>query len=113
MEKIAVVGSANLDLVVSVNHLPSPGETILGSSFDKIPGWKGANQAVAASKLGGQVSFIGCIGSDQEGKIIKTKFKEEKDLLVADESKGESIKRMKYDGCPHWQNKKKLDDFLS
>jgi len=50
---------------------------------------------------------------DQEGKIIKTKFKEEKDLLVADESKGESIKRMKYDGCPHWQNKKKLDDFLS
>ena len=39
--------------------------------------------------------------------------KEEKDLLVADESKGESIKRMKYDGCPHWQNKKKLDDFLS
>ena len=49
MEKIAVVGSANLDLVVSVNHLPSPGETILGSSFDKIPGGKGANQAVAAS----------------------------------------------------------------
>ena len=41
------------------------------------------------------------------------KFKEEKDLLVADESKGESIKRMKYDGCPHWQNKKKLDDLLS
>ena len=71
MEKIAVVGSANLDLVVSVNHLPSPGETILGSSFDKIPGGKGANQAVAASKLGGQVSFIGCIGSDQEGKIIR------------------------------------------
>ena len=71
MKKIAVVGSANIDFVSSVSHLPSPGETILGSSFDKIPGGKGANQATAASKLGGEVSFIGRIGSDQEGATIR------------------------------------------
>ena len=57
-KEIVVVGSANIDLVASVNHLPVPGETVLGNSFNKIPGGKGANQAVAAAKLGGQGSFI-------------------------------------------------------
>ena len=46
---------------------------------------------------------------DKDDRVIKTKFKEEKHLLEADESKGEKIKRMRYEGCPHWQNKKKLD----
>ena len=71
-KEIVVVGSANIDLVASVNHLPVPGETVLGNSFNKIPGGKGANQAVAAAKLGGQVSFIGCVGSDQEGEILRS-----------------------------------------
>ena len=71
-KKIVVVGSANIDLVASVNHLPVPGETVLGSSFNKIPGGKGANQAVAASKLGGEVSFVGCVGSDQEGEMLRS-----------------------------------------
>jgi ribokinase len=71
-KKIAVIGSANIDLVASVNHLPVPGETVLGNSFNKTPGGKGANQAVAASKLGGEVSFIGCVGSDQEGEILRS-----------------------------------------
>ena len=71
-KKIVVIGSANLDLVASVDHLPVPGETVLGNSLTKTPGGKGANQAVAASKLGGEVSFVGCVGSDQEGEILQS-----------------------------------------
>ena len=70
-----VIGSANIDLVSSVASLPVPGETVLGNSFIKTPGGKGANQAVAASKLGGEVSFVGCIGSDQEGEILRSSLK--------------------------------------
>ena len=70
--RIVVIGSANIDLVASVKHLPVSGETVLGNSFTKTPGGKGANQAVAASKLGGDVSFVGCIGSDQEGEILRS-----------------------------------------
>ena len=75
-EEIVVIGSANIDLVASVNHLPVPGETVLGNSFNKIPGGKGANQAVAAAKLGGRVSFIGCVGSDQEGEILRSSLED-------------------------------------
>ncbi len=70
--RVVVIGSANIDLVSSVASLPVPGETVLGNSFIKTPGGKGANQAVAASKLGGEVSFVGCIGSDQEGEILRS-----------------------------------------
>ena len=67
MRKIIVVGSANMDLVVRSKHLPVPGETLLGGSFSRYPGGKGANQAVAAARAGGQVSFIGCVGADEVG----------------------------------------------
>ena len=70
--RVVVIGSANIDLVSSVASLPVPGETVLGNSFIKTPGGKGANQAVAASKLGGEVSFVGCVGSDQEGEILRS-----------------------------------------
>ena len=73
--RVVVIGSANIDLVSSVDSLPVPGETVLGNSFIKTPGGKGANQAVAASKLGGEVSFVGCIGSDQEGEILRSSLK--------------------------------------
>ena len=73
--RVVVIGSANIDLVSSVASLPLPGETVLGNSFIKTPGGKGANQAVAASKLGGEVSFVGCIGSDQEGEILRSSLK--------------------------------------
>ena len=53
MGKIVVIGSANTDLVVKTDRMPSPGETILGGSFMMSGGGKGANQAVAASRLGG------------------------------------------------------------
>ena len=55
---ILVVGSSNTDMVVKTNHLPRPGETVLGGTFFMNPGGKGANQAVAVVRLGGQVSFI-------------------------------------------------------
>ncbi len=61
---IVVVGSANMDLVVTVGRYPHPGETIFGTTFGMFPGGKGANQAVAAAKLGGKVTFIGRMGTD-------------------------------------------------
>lgn len=62
--KIAVVGSANVDLVARARRLPRPGETVGGASLERGPGGKGANQAVAAVRLGARTSFIGRIGSD-------------------------------------------------
>ncbi|CAN5592974.1 ribokinase [soil metagenome] len=61
---ILVVGSANMDMVVSCDRFPLPGETVLANGFDTFPGGKGANQAVAAAKLGGRVHFLGKLGSD-------------------------------------------------
>jgi len=75
--KILVVGSSNTDMVIQANHLPGPGETILGTSFFMNPGGKGANQAVAAVRLGGEVSFICKTGNDIFGKQSKTLFEQE------------------------------------
>jgi ribokinase len=61
---LAVVGSANLDLVARTARLPRPGETVTGASFARIPGGKGANQAVAAARLGAAVRFVGAVGRD-------------------------------------------------
>jgi ribokinase len=61
---LAVVGSANLDLVARTKTLPRPGETVTGASFARIPGGKGANQAVAAARLGAEVRFVGAVGRD-------------------------------------------------
>ncbi len=61
---ILVVGSSNTDMVIKTNHLPRLGETVLGGTFFMNPGGKGANQAVAVARLGGQVSFICKTGSD-------------------------------------------------
>lgn len=68
---ITVVGSVNMDLVVSVQRLPLPGETLLGSDYATHPGGKGANQAVAAARLGGQVRFVGRVGSDGFGAELR------------------------------------------
>jgi ribokinase len=65
--RLAVVGSINLDLVASVERLPRPGETVTGASFARVPGGKGANQAVAAARLGAEVTLIGCVGRDGFG----------------------------------------------
>ena len=60
--KIVVVGSLNMDLVVRMPQIPRPGETLLGGVFKTFPGGKGANQAVAAARLGAEVTLIGCVG---------------------------------------------------
>jgi len=64
---ILVVGSINMDLVIRGPHMPSPGETVLGSGFKTCPGGKGANQAVAVARLGGRCAMIGCVGQDAFG----------------------------------------------
>jgi ribokinase len=61
---VCVVGSANLDLVATVPRLPRPGETLTGAQLDRVPGGKGANQAVAAARLGADVRFVGAVGRD-------------------------------------------------
>lgn len=67
MNRILVVGSSNTDMVIKTDKLPLPGETVLGGTFFMNPGGKGANQAVAAARLGGKVSFITKIGDDLFG----------------------------------------------
>lgn len=69
-QKITVIGSINMDLVTSTNIIPRVGETVLGDSFHTIPGGKGANQAVAAARLGAVVTIIGCVGDDAFGKAL-------------------------------------------
>lgn len=66
--KIVVVGSSNTDLIVRVARIPQPGETILGGEFMTAAGGKGANQAVAAARAGGRVSFIARVGQDAYGR---------------------------------------------
>jgi ribokinase len=62
--ELTVVGSINLDLVAKVERLPRPGETLTGATLERIPGGKGANQAVAAARLGARVHMAGCVGRD-------------------------------------------------
>ena len=67
---VCVVGSANLDLVATVDRLPGPGETVPGSSFAEYPGGKGLNQAVAAARAGASVAFVGAVGSDSAADVL-------------------------------------------
>jgi ribokinase len=89
MASIIVIGSSNTDMVIKSKRLPSPGETILGGSFLMNPGGKGANQAVAAARLGGKVIFITKTGNDIFGQKAKELFNKENistDYIVNDEN---------------------------
>ena len=72
---ILVIGSSNTDMIARVPRLPRPGETILGGSFLSAGGGKGANQALAARRAGGKVSFVACIGRDMFGDRATADFK--------------------------------------
>ncbi|WP_434562544.1 ribokinase [Pseudomonas sp. Z4-20] len=69
--KVVVIGSLNMDLVTRAPRLPRGGETLIGVSFSTIPGGKGANQAVAAARLGAHVSMVGCVGGDAYGEQLR------------------------------------------
>ncbi|STQ89625.1 ribokinase [Iodobacter fluviatilis] len=70
MTKVVVVGSINMDLVVHTQQFPRMGETLFGEQFATHPGGKGANQAVAAQRLGASVAMVGCVGNDEFGQTL-------------------------------------------
>lgn len=75
--KIVVIGSSNTDMILKLSHIPGPGETVLGGEFSIAQGGKGANQAVASARAGGDVVFISCVGDDQFGKKAIEKLGDE------------------------------------
>jgi ribokinase len=82
---LTVVGSINLDLVARAERLPRPGETVTGATFDRVPGGKGANQAVAAARLGAAVTLLACVGDDEQARVA----------LAELERAGVSLERLK------------------
>ncbi|MCT4778047.1 MULTISPECIES: ribokinase [Exiguobacterium] len=78
MKRIVVIGSVSMDLVVTTDKRPQAGETVIGQAFQTVPGGKGANQAVAAARLGGRVEMVGCVGSDEFGQRIRQNFEQNK-----------------------------------
>jgi ribokinase len=86
--RIVVVGSANIDLVARCERLPRPGETVTDAEFERVPGGKGANQAVAAARLGAEVRFIGRIG--REDLVLRSLRDEGIDTSAVVRDDGES-----------------------
>jgi len=76
-KNILVIGSSNTDLVIQTSHFPEPGETVIGGEFNTFAGGKGANQAVAACRLGGNVTFVAKLGKDGFGQEALKGFKKE------------------------------------
>lgn len=74
MSKILVVGSSNVDMVAKVGHLPCPGETVGDAVYMQANGGKGANQAIAAKRLGGDVAFVTCLGDDSNSEMLQKQF---------------------------------------
>lgn len=86
MKKIIVIGSSNVDMVVRTSHLPAPGETILGGEFFMNQGGKGANQAVAIKRLGGNLIFMAKLGNDVLGGNLSVILKRKEliqDILLS------------------------------
>jgi ribokinase len=94
MNKILVIGSSNTDMVIKTERFPNPGETIIGGEFFMFPGGKGANQAVAAARMGGKVDFICKVGNDIFGKQAIEGFKKEEintEFIKIDESSASGV----------------------
>jgi len=75
MNKITVIGSSNVDMIIKSSRLPKPGETVGDGIFAKVNGGKGANQAVAAARAGGNVAFISCLGGYDFASSMLNNFK--------------------------------------
>lgn len=71
---LTILGSINADHLIQVSHFPKPGETLSGRNYQVVYGGKGANQAVAAARLGAKVNFIACVGNDDIGREMKKSF---------------------------------------
>lgn len=88
MSKILIIGSSNIDLIACVKHLPAPGETVGEARFMQSNGGKGANQAVAAARLGGDVAFVSCLGDDANAAALRQQFADDgidiRSLLTAE-----------------------------
>lgn len=78
MPNIAVVGSISMDLVAVSKKRPKAGETVIGEAFHTIPGGKGANQAVAAARLGANVAMVGAVGNDNYGTVVRKNLENER-----------------------------------
>jgi ribokinase len=94
MTKIIVIGSSNTDMVIKTDHIPVPGETVMGGEFFMNSGGKGANQAVAVARLGGDVTFITKVGRDVFGDELLRNFAKEKintDYAVVHKSKPSGV----------------------
>ncbi|MGM0522829.1 MAG: ribokinase [Bacillota bacterium] len=76
-KRVTVIGSINLDMVTTADRIPHQGETMMGTGFSTVPGGKGANQAVAAARLGADVTMIGCVGDDPFGEMLLENLKQE------------------------------------
>jgi ribokinase len=74
---VLVIGSLNMDLVARVPHLPAPGETLASEGFATVAGGKGANQAVAAARLGAPTAMVGCVGDDTHGRLLRDGLRHE------------------------------------
>jgi ribokinase len=90
--RIAVVGSANVDLVARCERLPRAGETITGARLERVPGGKGANQAVAAARLGARTSFVGRVGRDELAlRTLEREGVDTSGVVRADEESGVAL----------------------
>ncbi|MBJ8027062.1 ribokinase [Bacillus cereus group sp. N21] len=93
MPNIAVVGSISMDLVAVSKKRPKAGETVIGETFHTVPGGKGANQAVAAARLGANVAMVGAVGNDDYGKLVRKNLENDRVFIdyvvpVTDETTG-------------------------
>ena len=75
MNEILVIGSSNIDMIMKMDHLPQTGETVTDAVLSQVYGGKGANQAVAAARSGGDVAFVNCVGDDANAKPMVDNYK--------------------------------------
>jgi len=98
--RITVVGSVNLDLVARVERLPRPGETVTGATFARVPGGKGANQALACKRLGAEVTLIGAVGRDGFGDEALSELRQAQlDLQLTDSARPTGVAVIVVDGA--------------
>ena len=95
MKNILVVGSINMDMVITVSRVPHMGETLSGDGFMTVPGGKGANQALTMARLGGNVKMLGCVGRDSFGAELTDYLKESNvdtaSIIQADKNTGVAL----------------------